>query len=111
MSEGERIMVQAHGSKAMSGIPPETVTAWNAAHPKIALAPGRAEELVIELDQFGFDCGIKEYGIGGVFVGVPCVLGSDGVEKVLEVELDAEEQAAFNTSVSHVKELVAAVKM
>jgi len=53
----------------------------------------------------------KEYGIGGYFVGVPCVLGSNGVEKVLEIELDAEEKKMFQTSVDHVKELVAAVKM
>ena len=53
----------------------------------------------------------KEYGIGGYFVGVPCVLGTDGVEKVLEVELDDEERKMFQTSVEHVKELVKVVKM
>ena len=53
----------------------------------------------------------KEYGVGGYFVGVPCVLGKDGVERVIEVELDADEAKAFKTSVDHVKELVAAVKM
>jgi len=49
----------------------------------------------------------KEYGIGGYFVGVPCVLGRNGVEKVLEVPLAPEEKAAFKTSIDHVKELVA----
>ena len=53
----------------------------------------------------------KEYGIGGYFVGVPCVLGSDGVERVIEIELDEAEKAAFGTSVEHVKELVRAVKI
>jgi malate dehydrogenase len=53
----------------------------------------------------------KEYGIGGYFVGVPCMLGSKGVEKVIEIELDDEERRMFNTSVEHVKELVKAVKM
>jgi len=48
----------------------------------------------------------KEYGIGGYFVGVPCVLGAGGVERVVEVELDAAERDLLNTSVSHVKELV-----
>lgn len=48
----------------------------------------------------------KEYGIGGYFVGVPCVLGAAGVERVIEVELAAAERDALNTSVSHVKELV-----
>src|SRR3989440_8746872 len=41
----------------------------------------------------------KEYGIGGFFVGVPCVLGTDGVEEGLEIELDAEEKKMFQTSV------------
>jgi malate dehydrogenase len=53
----------------------------------------------------------KEYGIGGFFVGVPCVLGTNGVEKILEVELDAKERQMFETSVQHVKDLVKVVKM
>ncbi|MCC7291335.1 MAG: malate dehydrogenase [Phycisphaerales bacterium] len=48
----------------------------------------------------------KEYGVGGYFVGVPCILGKGGVEKVVEVELDAAERKLLDTSVSHVKELV-----
>lgn len=52
----------------------------------------------------------KEYGVGGLFVGVPCILGRDGVEKVIEVELDAREKEMFATSVAHVKELCAAAK-
>jgi malate dehydrogenase len=50
-------------------------------------------------------CG-KEYGVGGFFVGVPCVLGAGGVEKVIEVELSGPERDMLNSSVSHVKELV-----
>ncbi len=49
----------------------------------------------------------KEYGVGGYFVGVPCVLGRNGVEEVIELPLNAEERAMFDTSASHVKELVA----
>lgn len=52
----------------------------------------------------------QEYGIGGYFVGVPCVLGSAGVERVLQVELDDAEQQAFDGSVEHVRSLVAALK-
>ena len=48
----------------------------------------------------------KEYGVGGYFVGVPCVLGAGGVEKIIEVKLSDAERALLNTSVSHVKELV-----
>jgi len=52
----------------------------------------------------------KEYGVGGYFVGVPCILGAGGVEKVIEVELDEQEKAAFAQSVQHVKELVAKIQ-
>jgi malate dehydrogenase len=48
----------------------------------------------------------KEYGVGGYFVGVPCMLGKNGVEKVIEVELDGNEREMFTSSVNHVKELV-----
>ena len=53
----------------------------------------------------------KEFGIGGYFVGVPCVLGSEGVERVIEVELDEAEKKMFQSSVDHVKELVKVVKL
>jgi malate dehydrogenase len=48
----------------------------------------------------------KEYGVGGYFVGVPARLGAGGVLGVLEFDLDAEERAAFDRSVEHVKGLV-----
>ncbi len=52
-----------------------------------------------------------EYGVGGYFVGVPCMLGGNGVEKVIEVDLNASERAMLDASVTHVKELVASVKV
>lgn len=52
----------------------------------------------------------KEYKIGGYFVGVPCVLGREGIERVIEVELDAREREMFTTSVEHVKELCKATR-
>ena len=51
-----------------------------------------------------------EYGVGGYFVGVPCILGANGVEQVIEIELDADEQALMDESVSHVKDLVGVVQ-
>src|SRR5580704_6036823 len=53
----------------------------------------------------------REYGVGGYFVGVPCVLGTDGVERVIEIELDDAERKMFKTSVQHVKDLVKSVKL
>jgi len=51
----------------------------------------------------------KEYGVGGYYVGVPIVLGASGVEKIIELKLNADEQAAFAKSVDAVKQLVAAM--
>lgn len=53
----------------------------------------------------------KEYGVGGYFVGVPVVLGTEGVERIIEIDLDADEQKMFSSSVEHVKELVKVVKI
>jgi malate dehydrogenase len=48
-----------------------------------------------------------EFGISGYYVGVPVVLGANGVERVIEFSLNTEEQGALNNSVTAVKELVA----
>jgi malate dehydrogenase len=48
----------------------------------------------------------KEYGVGGFYVGVPVVLGKNGVEKIVELELSAEERKDFQKSVDAVKSLV-----
>jgi malate dehydrogenase len=52
-----------------------------------------------------------EYGVSGLYVGVPCILGADGVEKVLEVELDGEERKLFDASLDHVRKLVTEIKL
>ena len=51
----------------------------------------------------------KEYGVGGYYVGVPVILGAKGVERIIELKLDAQEQADFQKSVQAVKELVGAM--
>ena len=50
-----------------------------------------------------------EYGVSGVFIGVPVILGENGVEKVIDLELTDEEQAGFQKSVEAVNELVEAM--
>jgi malate dehydrogenase len=52
-----------------------------------------------------------EYGVDGLYVGVPCVLGARGVERIIEVELDAEEKKMFDASVEHVKALVEQIQL
>jgi malate dehydrogenase len=47
-----------------------------------------------------------EYGVDGLFVGVPVVLGAGGLQRVIEITLTADERAAFERSAAAVKELV-----
>ena len=47
-----------------------------------------------------------EYGVDGLFVGVPVVLGARGMERVIEIKLSAAERAAFERSAGAVRELV-----
>ncbi|MFO0943349.1 MAG: malate dehydrogenase [Pirellulales bacterium] len=51
----------------------------------------------------------KEYGVGGYYVGVPVIVGSNGVERIVELKLTDTEQAAFQKSVQAVKDLVASM--
>jgi malate dehydrogenase len=51
-----------------------------------------------------------EYGIKDLYVGVPVVIGSSGIEKVIELELDAEEKKYFDISIAAVKDLFEAAK-
>jgi len=46
-----------------------------------------------------------QYGLHGLYVGVPAVLGSDGVERIVEIEMNDSERAMFDHSVQAVKEL------
>ena len=47
-----------------------------------------------------------EYGINGLYVGVPCKLGARGLEQIIEINLTAEERIALQKSASSVQELV-----
>ncbi len=47
-----------------------------------------------------------EYGLKGYYMGVPAVIGARGVERVIEIELTADEKTHLQTSFDHVKELV-----
>lgn len=51
----------------------------------------------------------SEYGVGGYYVGVPVIMGSNGVEKVIELSLTENETADFQNSVDAVKQLVASM--
>ena len=50
-----------------------------------------------------------EYGVKGLFAGVPVVIGAGGVERVIEIALTDAEKKSFDSSVAHVRELVDAM--
>ena len=47
----------------------------------------------------------NQYDAGGYFIGVPAILGKNGVEKVIELDLNGSERAQFDKSLAHVKQL------
>jgi malate dehydrogenase len=47
-----------------------------------------------------------EYGVDGLYVGVPVVIGKGGVERIIEIELAADERKLFDASVDHVRSLL-----
>jgi len=51
-----------------------------------------------------------EYGVKGLYVGVPVIIGANGVEKVVEIDLNAAEQAMFDKSVTAVRGLIDVVR-
>ncbi len=76
-------------------------------------APGSAAaqmvEAILKNQRRVFPVCIKlegEYGIDDCYLGVPVILGKNGVEKVLELDLNAEEKALLETSRGHVKEVM-----
>ena len=51
-----------------------------------------------------------QYGLRDIYVGVPVVIGAGGVERVIDIELDGEEQAMFERSVESVRGLIEACR-
>jgi malate dehydrogenase len=79
-------------------------------------APGRAVlemcEAILKDKRKILPCAVYlegEYGISGLFVGVPAKLGANGIEQVIEIKLTDEESAALKKSAAAVKELVAVI--
>ena len=51
-----------------------------------------------------------EYGVKDIYAGVPVIIGSKGVEKIIELDLSMEEKKGFERSVEAVKDLFEAAK-
>ena len=77
-------------------------------------ALGRLAEAIVNDQRRILPCAAwldGEYGMKGLFLGVPCKLGKNGLEKVIEVELTADERAALEKSAEAVREPMSAIKM
>ena len=70
------------------------------------------EAIVLDKKKIIPSCALLDgqYGVNGLFVGVPALLGKDGVEKVIEVDLTAAEKEALDNSVAAVQKTVDEVK-
>jgi malate dehydrogenase len=76
-------------------------------------APGSAAaqmvEAIVKDQRRVFPVCIKlegEYGINGTYVGVPVILGKNGIERVIELQLNSEEKALLDVSCKHVQEVM-----
>jgi malate dehydrogenase len=52
-----------------------------------------------------------EFGVSGICIGVPAIIGRDGVERIIEIKLEGEEKESFNKGVAALKEAVASVQL
>ena len=52
-----------------------------------------------------------EYGLNDLYIGVPAIIGKNGVEKIIELQLNSEEKTMFDNSVEAVKKLIAEIKL
>jgi len=80
-------------------------------------APGRAISIMVEAilsdeEKVISSCAMLngEYGYDDVTVGVPCVIGANGIEKIIELDLDDETKAKFAKSVESIEENIAILK-
>jgi malate dehydrogenase len=76
-------------------------------------APGAAAaqmvEAIIRDEHRIFECCVKlegQYGLNGIYLGAPVVLGKNGIEKIIELKLNADEMALVNESAGHVKNVM-----
>ena len=51
-----------------------------------------------------------EYGVKGLYAGVPVIIGNEGVEKIVELNLDKQEKSNFDQSISAVRKLIESAK-
>jgi malate dehydrogenase len=99
------------GRARKGGIEIVNLMGYSAHYAPAAGAVKMAEAILRDTKQVFSCCAYceVEYKANGHFVGVPAVLGREGVERIIELDLNDSERAQFAESLAHVKELVAKV--
>lgn len=102
------IMAMVERTKMAGGEVVKLLKTGSAFYSPAASATAMAESILLDEKRLLPACALLngEFGVTGYYAGVPAVLGANGIERVVELSLDADEQAAFDNSINAVKKLV-----
>lgn len=102
------IMAMVERTKMAGGEVVKLLKTGSAFYSPAASALAMVESILLDEKRLLPTCALLngEFGVNGYYAGVPAVLGANGVEKIVELSLDSEEQSAFDNSVNAVKKLV-----
>ena len=104
----EVIMAMVERTKMAGGEVVKLLKTGSAFYSPASSATAMAESILLDEKRLLPACALLngEFGVTGYYAGVPAVLGANGIERVVELSLDADEQAAFDNSINAVKKLV-----
>ena len=104
----EVIMAMVERTKMAGGEVVKLLKTGSAFYSPASSATAMAESILLDEKRLLPACALLngEFGVTGYYAGVPAVLGANGIERVVELSLDADEQAAFDNSINSVKKLV-----
>ncbi|MHB8580102.1 MAG: malate dehydrogenase [Ignavibacteriaceae bacterium] len=104
----EVIMAMVERTKMAGGEVVKLLKTGSAFYSPAASATAMAQSILLDEKRLLPACALLngEFGVTGYYAGVPAVLGANGIERVVELSLDADEQAAFDNSINAVKKLV-----
>ncbi len=104
----EVILAMVERTKMAGGEVVKLLKTGSAFYSPAASALAMVESILLDEKRLLPTCALLngEFGVNGYYAGVPAVLGANGVEKIIELSLDSEEQLAFDNSVNAVKKLV-----
>lgn len=92
----------------------EIITRKGATYYGIAMAVGRIAECIVKDEHAVLPISVVlegEYGLEGVALSIPSIVGKNGLEKILELPLGEAEQSALNRSAQQLKEVIAGLKL